>query len=533
MVWKIFHLYLMHRLLLFIFITMCSITLSAQTHYPDRIYADTAYAPFYYGVASGDPTQHEVILWTKLYMPDSLGPRPSIEYGGLAHSRWLKWAVANDSLFHDIISAGTSTTDRGLDYTVRALATGLQPGHQYYYRFYTMGGTHSQTGLCRTLPDDSVKHIKFALVSCSSVWSGYFNAYRRIAERSDIDYVIHVGDYIYDFVDNEEERRMPVPYPTEPDSLPEWRARHTYYLLDPDLREARRTKTWIVEWDNHDTHYKKHGWSDGGIEAFYEYMPMYMPNPKHPERIYREFHFGTLADLDMIDMYLFRGKEEFEPGHKSILGNEQDAWLKDKLRSSRATWHLLGNQEMMGSWLSQGLPHFLHLPGNGKYFDPGDWDGYPEDRGRLFDFIDSAHIKNLVTLSGDLHMSFALDLTRDPQNKTSYNKHTGRGSVGVELLGPSISRGNMSDRAVVPKGTIPLVQSISKSVNPHHVWVNFAKHGYCTLDVTPERCVGEFWYSDILKQTDNETFGAGLTVRDGANHWERKVNKNRKKSTRP
>ena len=517
---------------LFIMLSIYCMQASAQTLYPDNIYADTAYAPFYYGVASGDPMQDRVIIWTKISVPDSFSYIHEIVHHKF-HNRMLKWAVANDSLFHDVVSAGTVVAEHMNDYTVKVDVTGLQSGHQYYYRFYTTGDTHSQIGICRTLPDESVKHIKFALVSCSSVWSGYFNAYRRIAERQDIDFVIHVGDYIYDFVDNEEERRMPAPYPTEPDSLSAWRARHTYYLLDPDLREARRTKTWIGEWDNHDTHYKKHPGTDGGVQAFYEYLPIRMPDTLHPERIYRHFHFGMLADLDMIDMYLFRGKEEFEPGHKSILGLQQDVWFKESLLQSKSTWHLVGNQEMMGSWLSQGLPHFLRLPGNGKYFDPGDWDGYPEDRARLYDFIDSLHIKNFVALSGDLHMSFALDLTKDPQNKKGYNKHTGEGAVGVELLGPSISRGNMSDRKVVPKGSIPLVQAISRSVNPHHVWVNFARHGYCTLDVTPERCVGEFWYSDILKRTTKETFAAGLTVHNGANHWDRKVNKNRKKSTRP
>ena len=138
-----------------------------------------------------------------------------------------------------------------------------------------------------------------------------------------------------------------------------------------------------------------------------------------------------------------------------------------------------------------------------------------------------------MTLSGDLHMSFIVDLTKDPQNKAVYQKRTGHGAVGVELLGPSISRGNMSDRKVVPKGTIPLVQVISRSVNPHHLWVNFAKHGYATLDVTPERCVGEFWYSDILKRTTKETFGRGFTVRNGINHWDRKSNSQRRKSTYP
>jgi alkaline phosphatase D len=344
---------------------------------------------------------------------------------------------------------------------------------------------------------------------------------------------VHLGDYVYDFVDREERRRMPAMEPREPHSPADWSALHTYYLLDPDLRAARQNKTWIAEWDNHDTHYKKrHDYSDG-MKQYYEYMPVRMPDPRHPERIYRSFDFGGLAELDMIDMYLHRDSEQYAPGMKSILGAEQDRWFKARLVQSHDIWHLIGNQEMMGSWLSRGLPHFLHVPGDGTYFDPGDWDGYNDDRNRLYDFIDSTHIHNFVALTGDAHMSFIIDLTRDPQNRKTYHRRTGMGAVGVEMLGPSISRGNMSDRSVVPRGTIPLVQSISRSVNPHHRWVNFARHGYCTLDVSRERCVGEFWYSDILERTSRETFGRGFTVRSGVSHWERRSNKSRRKSTYP
>lgn len=503
------------------FLLLAAISLRAQQLYPDHIYADTAYAPFYYGVASGDPLQDRVIIWTKVFVADTL-----------IKVTPLRWQVATDSAFRHVVAAGLVTPLSEHDYTVKVDVTGLLAGYDYYYRFQTIDRHVSQTGKCKTLPDDSVKHIKFAVVSCSSVWSGYFNAYRRIAERSDIDYVVHLGDYVYDFADKEELRRMPAVYPVDPSTLAQWRERHTYYLLDPDLRAARQNKTWIAEWDNHDTNI------NGGdvleaIRAFYEYLPVRVPDESHPERIYRQFRFGPLVDLDMIDMHLFRGKEQYAPGKGSVLGLQQDAWLKDKLATSQATWHLIGNQEMMGSWLSEGLPKAFHAPGNGHVFDPGNWDGYPEDRMRLYNFIDSHHIKNVVVLTGDAHMTFVIDLAKEPQNKQSYNRHTGEGAVGVEFLGPSITRGNMSDRKVVPKGSIPLVQSISKSINPHHRWVNFAKHGYFTLDVTYDRCIAEVWYAPILERSDKEKFGKGFTVLNGVSHWERKKNPSVKNSTYP
>ncbi|MCW3127523.1 MAG: hypothetical protein JWO03_3181 [Bacteroidetes bacterium] len=470
------------------------------------MYVDAEYAPFYYGVASGDPQQTRVMIWTK---------------AGTIQPVSLFWEVASDSLFNNIVRKGGTVCAAERDYTTQVDVDGLLPVHQYYYRFITTDGKVSQTGKAQTLPDDSVKHFKIALVSCSGVWSGYFNAYRRMGERKDIDFIVHVGDYIYDDVDPDEHVRMPDPEPKTPATLEDWRDRHMYYLLDPDLRYARQNKTWIVEWDNHDNHVNNFEKNADGLTAFYEYLPIRMPDTLHPEYIYRSFRFGTLADLHMIDMYLFRGKEQFAAGRKSILGNAQDAWFKKSLSESKTTWHLVGNQEMMGSWLSKGIPMSMHAPGNGTFFNPDAWDGYVDDRSRLYHFLDSNHINNFVALTGDQHMSFIIDLTPDPRNHKLYHKHTGKGSAGVEVLAPSLTAGNM-DEEHIPRWIIPTFQRLSLNLNPHHRWVQFWKHGYTTIDVTAERCVAEFYYSDILQKTDKENFGRGFVVKNGVNHWERK-----------
>ena len=492
-----------------------------QTTYPDGIYADTAFAPFYYGVASGDPTQDKVIIWTKVFVKDSTVPPVA-----------LKWQMAEDSSFKTIVNSGETSCNSKRDFTTQVDVTGLQVGHHYFYRFTTTDGKYSQVGRAQTLPPDSVKHFKLALVSCSSVWSGYFNAYARIAERDDIDFVVHVGDYVYDFVDRQEKIRVPDPFPQELVTLRDWRERHTYYLLDPDLRAARQNKTWIAEWDNHDSHIKHRENSTAGLQAFFEYLPIRMPDHTDTTRIYRTFSFGKLADLNVTDMYLFRGRDEYAPGFKSIFGNAQDKWFKNELLTSKATWHLIANQEMMGSWLSEGAPKFLHLPGNGKYFDPSGWDEFNDDRNRLYDFIDSNHISNFVVLSGDMHMSYIIDLTKDPKNKKTYSHKTGKGAVGVEVLGPSVSRGGMGERGI-PKMFIPLIQRMSLDLNPQHLWCQFTQHGYVTLDVTPERSLAEFWYVPILYPTNQQIFGRGYTVKNGINHWERKANKRKKKSSYP
>ena len=498
------------------------LSFSALAQYPDNIYPDTAYSPFGYGVASGDPLQDKVIIWTKVQVPSAYKADVS-----------LLWEVAADSSFKNIINKGNVSAGAEHDYTAKVDVDGLKAGASYFYRFTDPSGRVSQIGKARTLPPDSVNQFKLAVVSCSSVWSGYFNAYRRIAERNDIDYVVHLGDYAYDYADRQELIRMPAEYPKDAANLKEWRERHTYYLLDPDLRAARQNKTWIAEWDNHDLNVNDTGKVQEPIQAFYEYLPVRMPNPEHPERIYRSFHFGKLADLIMIDMLYYRGIEKSAQGYACVLGNEQDAWFKKQLYGSSAQWKLVGNQEMMNDWLSEGGPKFITKNrGNGRVWDPGNWNGFPDDRNCLFDFVDTGRIKNTVVLTGDAHMSFIMDMTTSPKNKKRYNKRTGEGSVGVEVLGPSITRGNM-DEAGVPKAFIPLAQTVSKSLNPHHLWVQFSKHGYTTLDVTPQRCIAEFWYSKILKKTDKETFGKGFIVKNEANHWERKFINCQKRSTHP
>lgn len=499
-----------YSLLVLLFALFANSNLCAQNLLPDNMYADTAYAPFLYGVASGDPQQHAVLIWTKVfadYKTQQAVP--------------LKWQVSANSAFTTIIQEGQTNCSAAHDYTTTVDVTGLQPGQQYFYRFINATGHVSQTGKAQTLPPDSATHFKIALASCAGVWSGYFNAYRRMAERPDIDFIVHVGDYIYDDIDPDEHVRMPGFELKTTVTLADWRNRHTYYLLDPDLRLARQNKTWVVEWDNHDTHYHEREKNKDGITAFYEYVPIRMPDTLHPENIYRSFRFGHLADLHMIDMFLFRGDTTFAPGMASILGAQQDQWLKTQLQQSTTQWHLLGNQEMMGSWLSKGIPKGLHAPGNGTYFDPATWDGFDADRNRFYRFIDSNHINNLVVLSGDLHMSFIINLTADPRNRKTYKRRTGAGSLGVEVLSPSITAGNM-DEEHIPRSLLPLMQRLSLALNPHHRWVQFWKHGYTTIDVTPEKCVAEFWYSQITRKTNKETSSKKFIVKTGFNHWERR-----------
>lgn len=227
------------RYLLVLLLGIISPMLQAQT-FPDNIFADSACAPFYYGVASGDPLQTQLIIWTKI--------EPTKKTDELL----VNWEIATDSFFRIDNQQGKILATTQSDFTVKIDVKNLLPNTQYYYRFFIDSYRFSAIGLGKTLPTESVSKFKLAVVSCSSIWSGYFNAYRQIAKRKDIDFVVHLGDYAYDYADKDELHRMPTPYPVDVSSLAEWRERHTYYLLDPDLRAARQNKSWIAIWDNHD-----------------------------------------------------------------------------------------------------------------------------------------------------------------------------------------------------------------------------------------------------------------------------------------
>ena len=175
------------------------------------MYADTTHAPFLYGVASGDPLQNQLIIWTKVEAPKN---QTEVE---------LFWEIAEDSSFKKSYQTGKGGTGVRLDYTVKVDVANLLPNTNYYYRFFTKDKQYSVIGMGKTLPAKEVSKFKLAVVSCSSVWSGYFNAFRQIAKREDIDFVIHLGDYAYDYPDKDELYLMPTSYPVDVSSLAEWR----------------------------------------------------------------------------------------------------------------------------------------------------------------------------------------------------------------------------------------------------------------------------------------------------------------------
>lgn len=461
-------------------------------------------APFAHGVASGDPAADGVVLWTRL------------DAAAAATEPRVRWQVARDPLFREVIASGEGRVEAESDFTLHPVVEGLAAGQTYYYRFQQRGGGYSALGRTRTAPATTAARARLAVASCSSIYSGYFNAYRRIAERSDLDLVVHLGDYIYDFVDENEQVRVPSLSREDPRNLAEWRAVHSYYLSDPNLRLARAMHPWVVIWDNHDVEASAAPSYNGSVQAFREWVPMRQPDPQRPEVIYRTLQYGDLFELTLLDALLYRNGERLPDSEEpSMLGAEQFAWFEGELDASRASWRLFGNQKLFGQ--ARVNPDFVNAYDGERrdFFDLGAWDGFRAARTQLLQALAQRGFVDNLMLSGDSHISVALNLVDDfdaPQVK-----------LGAEMLATSISRGNIDEALgeLAQPRLIDFLVTDTERRNPHQVYLEVTKHGYGTLDVTHERIEATFWYSPLLAPATTEEQGPVLILRRGAGEWDR------------
>lgn len=490
--------------------TIISLSIFAQPTSPARSSVNPAYAPFYHGVASGDPLPDRVILWTRITTS--------------ASSDTVQWQIATDANFSNIVNSGTETTDATKDFTVKVDAAGLQADTWYYYRF-AANGIYSVTGRTRTAPVSGVNNLRFAVVSCAKFPNGYFHVYRDIANRNEVDAVVHLGDYIYESgkvsaVPNDTTRNhMPV---DEPLTLAEYRIRHSQYKLDPDLRECHRQFPFITVWDDHET--ANDSWrggagahdtategnwyvrKDAGMQAYHEWMPIRETIPNNDSVIYRNMKFGNLADLIMIDTRL-EGRDqqiqglmipptntELNDTTRRLMSDAQMNWLNGEVRNSTATWKIIGNQVMVAP-----------LTMNSSFVNPDQWDGYPYERKKVLDNILNNNIQNVAFITGDIHCSWANDV---PYDSTIYNPLTGAGSAAVEFVTTSITSGS----------ELPgfITSSLIQYSNPHMKYIELTKRGYVLLDVTAQRIQGDWRHvSDIKLQPFTTTVGASWQVNNG------------------
>ena len=496
---------------------------------------------FDHGVASGDPLARRVILWTRV-TPSNPNARP--------RRITVKYVVATDPQLRHVVDRGECRTDPGRDYTVKVDADGLRPASTYYYAFQARG-VQSPVGRTRTLPVGATPRLRLAVVSCSNHAAGYFNVYRRIAERADLDAVLHLGDYLYEYGPAQYgSLRTPEP-PNEMITLSDYRLRHAQYKRDADSQAMHRQHPVIAIWDDHEvandswqqgaenhTEGVEGAWSDrvsAGLKAYFEWMPVRMPDLAQPRRDQRAFAFGDLIDLAMLEERLgARSKQlpatipapglgnvfaqvgAFTDPARTLLGAEQEAWLADRLRNSRARWKFIGQGVMFAQLKAQGA---ALAAGGGLFFNSDQWDGYQPARDRIYAMLrgdaNQAPVNNCVILTGDIHSSWAADLSQDPNNPNTatggYNPVTGEGSRAVEFVGTSVTSPGLSD----PSGG---TTAFLRSVNPHFKYIDLNQRGYMLLDVTRERAVCEWWYVDTVASISNiQTFGVAFEVVQGSN----------------
>ena len=194
---------------------------------------------FRHGVASGDPLPHQVVIWTRI-------TRPGAAAAPAAEPIPVAWSVAADPDLRELVAHGETIAAAERDWTVHVDVTGLAPGTMYFYWFFALG-EGSPVGRTKTLPE-STDHLRLAMVSCAKYNAGFFNAFSRIADRPDLDFLLHLGDYIYEAAQKPPASQTPgadIGRPFDPlhecVTLADYRTRYGQYRLDPDVQaDARR-----------------------------------------------------------------------------------------------------------------------------------------------------------------------------------------------------------------------------------------------------------------------------------------------------
>ncbi|WP_371652220.1 MULTISPECIES: alkaline phosphatase [unclassified Streptomyces] len=507
--------------------------------------ADSAPAPaFLHGVASGDPLPDGILLWTRVTpAPDAVpgsGKGPDTE---------VSWEIAEDKGFARIVAQGRTTATAASDHTVKADVRGLRPATAYWYRF-AAGTALSPVGRTLTAPatDAAAANVRFGVVSCSNWESGYFSAYRHLAARADLDAVLHLGDYIYEYASGAYPEAKYVVRQHEPAheilNLADYRTRHGKYKTDADLQAMHHAHPVIAIWDDHE--FANDAWSGGaenhtpGTEgdwaarvsaakqAYFEWMPV---RPSIAGTTYRRIRYGKLADLHLLDLRSFRsqqasvGSGKVDDPERTLTGRAQLDWLKSGLSASNAAWQLVGTSVMISpvafgalpAELTAPLAELLGLPKEGIAINVDQWDGYTDDRRELLGHLVDNGIKNTVFLTGDIHMAWANDV---PVKAGTYPLSK---SAGTEFVVTSVTSDNLDEMLHVAPHTVSLVAAAAiKAANRHVKWVDMDSHGYGVLDVDAQRSQMDYYVvSDKRKQDATSAWTRSYRTLNGSQKAER------------
>ena len=484
---------------------------------------------FDHGVASGDPLSDGFILWTRVS-------------GAAGGSLPVRWLVASDADMKQVQRHGIVWTDDWSDYTVKADVRGLTPGSTYFYCF-EINDARSPVGRTRTLPVGAVAAARFAVVSCSNHPAGYFNVYRDIARQDDLDAVVHLGDYIYeyglgDYATEHAEKLGRLPEPSgEVTTLADYRRRHAQYKADPDSIAMHGKHPLIAVWDDHEiandawrggaqNHQDDEGrWSerrDAALRAWFEWMPVRGAPKGADTRIFRDFRYGDLMSLIMLDTRLYGRDRQADAGdsvtpeavsaalqdpERRMLGARQEGWLRRTLAANAdTTWQVIGQQVMLApvrapelgpildlerpSMLPrEQLDHYVALSEGNPPMVLDTWNGYPHAREAFLGDLDE-FARNPVVLSGDLHTSMANDVYRHGSDKP----------VTVEIMPPAVSSPGFDE--YLPLREPGALSEATRAVNPAVRYMDTRRRGWVHFSVTSDACIAEWHLIDTVHARD-------------------------------
>jgi alkaline phosphatase D len=450
---------------------------------------------FTLGVASGDPLPRSVILWTRL-VSDLMADDGGVGTAPIP----VRWEVASDEDFVDLVVDGTTVAEPALGHSVHVDAGHLQPDNTYWYRF-RVGERTSPVGRTHTTPADDADtaELRFAFASCQNFQDGHWTAYEHMAEE-DLHLVLFLGDYIYEGAPAPDAVRT---YRTEaPTDLAGYRRRWAEYKADRALQGAHHQFPWVVTWDDHEVanNYASDIPEEAGVadtavreaflerraaayQAFYEHQPVRLDPPDGPDYpIHRAVVWGRLASFFVLDGRQYRSEQECldqvvlsaagplceaaTGEERTMLGDEQETWLGEALAASEARWNVVAQQTIVA-----------HVPlageGAGEIVNLDQWDGYPAARRRLADQLRG--VRNPVVITGDIHLGGAGVITDDPDDLAT-------APLATELVGTSIS-----SSFPVPD----LVESTIGSL-PNVRYVNARQRGYVVCTVRRAQLQAEF-----------------------------------------
>ncbi len=500
---------------------------------------------FEHGVASGDPTQTQVIIWTRVTTTASYVD--------------VSWQVASDMEFSNVVQSGVFTTDTGRDFTVKVDVQNLNANSQYYYRFM-VGEMMSEVGQTQTLPEDGVEKASMAVVSCANYPAGYFHVYREILnqhEQSPFDVVLHLGDYIYEYGAGGYASEDAAALGREPSkgteciTLDDYRKRYAQYRQDADLQALHAKLPMIAVWDDHEL--ANDTWKNGAenhqddegsfidrraaaAAAWTEWLPV-RENTFSNMLIYRQFSFGNLVNLMMLDTRLVGRDKPLDyfslsaptmeaigglvaqsrNADRELLGTEQLAWLMKEFNTHDAKWNVLGQQVLMSRMelpssvmtamfqlftsteekkteallaVNTAITGYLADPSADPISLPYNldaWDGYYVEREKVYQLA-KASSGNFVCLAGDTHNAWASEL-----------KDVSNNPIGVEFATSSVSSPGLEEYLALDPVAIAQMEYTLPHLVSELQWADIKQRGFMRVTFTADAAQSTWYLVSTIK----------------------------------